>query len=285
MSDLGTDNLLNTRDLNHIRLHNTLKLILGSILLALPLVGIGQVTSPNRPAIAIGLKLSAQAAGIANQNNYGQNEMDYQANYSYGGGVTAAWHYSRKNSLFLEASIQQGGQEYEDNFKHSAFKKVVRYNLLSFPVALRHVLSKAGSGYGGVGSEVKPLWYLVGGVQINHLLSPEVDWYVNQIEVDFFEFVLEGGNPNQAILEAMGAPASDEELYVKWDILFIAGGGFRIHPNSVMSVSLEVRGGIGLTDINTKDWRLENNRGVYGASRNTFLGLHAGVHFLLSPIQ
>jgi hypothetical protein len=91
-------------------------------------------------------------------------------------------------------------------------------------------------------------------------------------------FVLEGGNPNQALLEELGSPESDAEFFIKWGGTFIGAGGCKLYFSPNMYLSAELRGGIGITDMNARQWRLPNNDGIYGASRNAFLGLHVGVH-------
>ena len=266
-------------------LRNTIRHYLGASLVCVALSASGQYAPNQKPPLAFGVKVNAGVAGIANQNNYGQNEMDYQANLGYGGGISASWHLDPSNSMFIEATYQTSGQKYADNFKNNAFRKEIRYKMISVPVAFRHMLSPADAGYSGVGSGFKPHWYLIGGVQVDRIMSPEVDWYLNGTAVDFTTFVLEGGNPNSEEIVSMGAPSEDRELFAQWDLMFICGGGFRIQANPQTAFSLEARGGIGLTDLNADAWQLKNHRGVYGASRNMLLGLHAGVHFLLNPIQ
>jgi hypothetical protein len=240
------------------------------------------MSSSRRAPVSIGVKIDGQITGIANQNNYGQNEMDYNATLGYGGGVVLTYHRTPKVSILGEVTFQVGGQKYEDHFKGSTFRKEVRYNQISIPIEYKRLISKTVAGYGGVGTELKPIWYLMGGLQVDKILSPEVDWYLNGSETEFLPFVLEGGNPNQEAIETMGAPDSDQDLFTGWDLMFIGAAGFQIHTTPQVSISLELRGGIGLTDLNASAWQLENHRGIYGASRNMFFGLHAGTHILLS---
>ena len=70
----------------------------------------------------------------------------------------------------------------------------------------------------------------------------------------------------------MGAPESDDELFTDWDVMFILGGGFELPVSSQVVLSIALRGGIGLTDINAKPWRLENNQGIdlYEFHRNVY---------------
>lgn len=252
-------------------------ILIGALILLLPFFSVAQLRSAHRPAIFIGLKGDVQNAGIANQNNYGQNEMDYGANLGLGGGVVVTYLLNPKSALFAEITYQTGGQNYDDAFKGRNFEKEVQYGLVSVPIAFRYRLSEA-VGYSGVGAESKPVWFVLGGLQVNKILSPEIDWYLDGMETGFMEFVLEGGNPNQAEIESLGTPANDEEFFTQWDLMFIGAGGFQLFLTPVVHLTAEVRGGLGITDMNAKPWRLKNNDGIYAASRNSFLGLHVGFH-------
>jgi hypothetical protein len=232
--------------------------------------------------LQLGVKANLQNAGIANQNNYGQNEMDYGLNAGIGGGAVLTWSMDPQKALQLEVSYQSGGQEYDDTFKGHHFRKEVRYHLISFPLMYRHTLSDGSAGYSGVRVFSKPVWYVLGGLQINRILSPEIDWHLDGSPTDFLSFVLEGGNPNQEQLEQLGMPVSDSDFFVQWDAMLVGAGGCQLYFAPSMYLSAELRGGIGLTDINAKPWRLNNNDGIYGASRNVFLGVHAGVHVHLA---
>lgn len=245
-------------------------------------LGFAQTSGTNKPIFLLGLKADLQSAGIANQNNYGQNEMDYGINVGFGGGVAVTYVMNPNNAILMEVSYQTSGQKYEDTFKFRNFKKEVDFNLLSIPIMFRHQLTDAPEGYSGIGTETKPLWYVLGGLQFNKMLSPEIDWYLDGVETEFLPFVLEGGNPNQAIIESQGSPSSDEELFTQWDAMLIGAGGFQLHLAPTAYFTAEIRGGISITDINSEPWRLENNDGVYAASRNSFLGLHAGIHLQLT---
>ncbi|HLF63339.1 MAG TPA: hypothetical protein VI603_06290 [Saprospiraceae bacterium] len=249
-----------------------------------PLGSASQLASVHKPVFLIGIKADAQAAGIANQNNYGQNEMDYGVNIGIGGGVVVTYLLNPRNAFILETSYQSSGQKYDDQFKNRHFMKDVRYSLISIPLAFRHQLTDAPGGYSGVGTESKPLWYILGGVQVDRILSPEIRWQLDGNETDFLSFVLEGGNPNQAEIENLGEPASDEEFYIQWDVMGIAAIGFQLSLTPTMHFTTELRGGIGITDMNAESWRLKNNDGIYAASRNAFFGLHAGIHMQLTHL-
>jgi hypothetical protein len=244
------------------------------LFVCIPLVGFSQVASREHD-MRVGFKVDVQSAGIANQNNYGQNEMDYGAHLGLGIGASLTYALNPKYSLVLEFSYQTSGQEYEDHFKGRTFRKEVEFNLISFPVMFRHRITEA-VGYSGVGV-VKPQWYVQGGIQVDRILSPGIRWYLDGTETTMFPFVLEGGNPNEAELLSLGEPQSDAELFNEWSMGINGASGFQLNFTPYLSLTAEVRGGIGISDLNPKKWRLPNNDGIYGASRTTFLGLHIGI--------
>ncbi len=211
-----------------MHLHNTRDLLLVSLLLLVPFLLNGQGVRGEHHFVSIGVKANVQVVGIANQNNYGQNEMDYRVTPGFGGGVVCAYHITPRNALLAEATFQTGGQDYDDRFKGRHFMKTVRYNMFSIPLAYRYYLTEHQEGYTGVGSGRKPYWYLLGGLQLDKIFSPEVHWYLDGEATGFEAFVLEGGNPNEALIDAQGPPASDTDLYTKWDAMFIAAGGFEL---------------------------------------------------------
>lgn len=266
--------------LNPIALHKSKHLLALLCVCLFSVTLAGQAPGSFRPSFQIGAKGNLQSAGIANQNNYGQNEMDYGVHLGVGGGVAVTCHLNAKHEFLLEGTFQSSGQNYEDHFKMRTFRKEVNFQLISIPLIYRYQFSAAPEGYTGVGT--KPKWFAGGGIQVNKILNPEINWYLDGQETDFLPFVLEGGNPNQQVIESMGAPAEDEDLFSAWDAMLVASGGCRIGLSYLVSVTAELRGGIGITDINASAWRLENNDGVYRASRNTFFGLHAGVHVRLN---
>lgn len=247
----------------------------------LPADGFGQMRRVNKPIILLGVKGNLQAAGIANQNNYGQNEMDYGLHAGIGLGLVATYVIKPRIALLTEVSYQTSGQKYDDRFKGRHFQKDISFSLISMPLLFRYQVSSGPAGYGGVGTESKPLWYVLGGLQVNRMLSPSAKYRLDGTETDFLSFVLEGGNRNQGVIEAMGPPDTTSDLYTGWDVMFAAGGGFLLSITPAMYLTTEIRGGIGLTDMNAEPWRLPNNANIYEASRHSYLGLHAGIHVLI----
>lgn len=227
--------------------------------------------------VNVGVKGALQTMGIANQNNYGQKEMEYKVPVGLAIGVHAEYTLTDKASLLVEGCLQQQGQTYDDTFNGKHFYKKVQMRYLTFPVMYRHAIGKEGFGYQAVGTFWNPNWFAAGGLQFGTLLSAEIDWELNGQQTDFLTFVTDEGNPNEMALAENGVPEDDSDFFRKFDVVFVAAIGFHNSISERVALTAELRGGIGLTDINTPEWQLPNRQGEYGASRTTFLGLHIGV--------
>ena len=97
------------------------------MMVILPSLSIAQLQSKQRPALSIGLKADLQSAGIANQNNYGQNEMDYGVNLGFGAGASVTYFLNPKHALLLELSYQTAGQSYDDTFNPAVAPSTGKY--------------------------------------------------------------------------------------------------------------------------------------------------------------
>lgn len=225
----------------------------------------------------IGIKGAGQIIGIANQNNYGQNEMRYNLPFGLAAGISAQYSLTERGALLAEVNYQEQGQFYSDVFRAMKFVKLVEMQYITAPIAYKHYIGDLNIGYSGIGNIGAPQWYVMGGLQFGYLLDSDITWEINNQPVDFFSFVTQGGNANTDDILESGIPEDDKAFYRTFDLVFIAAGGFHMSLSEALVLSTEVRGGIGLTDINAEEWRLPNREGKYGASRTTFLGLHVGL--------
>lgn len=236
----------------------------------------GQEYTFSNNALHIGIKGAVQLYGIVNQNNYGQKEMDYSVPFGFAGGLSFQYKFNARSYLLAEVLYQEQGQRYRDNFNNQSFEKTVVLNYFNVPVMFKYMVSENVSGYQGV-NIAKPKWFAGGGIQVGKLTSGSIEWKLNNSLTNFSTFISDGGNPNQALLEENGVPSDDLDFFQEVDVVFVASFGFHSELNPYILTTVELRGGIGLTDINADTWRLPNRMGVYGASRTTFFGLHAGI--------
>ena len=257
------------------------------ILLWILLAGIGSLEaqrarSPYEPGtLYLGLKAGGHLKIIANQNNYGQFEMAYKPAIGLAGGIYLQYNLNSWSSLLIEGVYQQQGQKYSDSFKGKQYDKTISLDYLAFPVLYRYLLSGKSGAYDKALKFNQPKWFIEGGIQPAILVSADASWTIDGQATDFLSFITDGGNPNLEQIEANGQPASAEELFKDFDVVLVVGAGFQQDLQNNIRWYVELRGGIGLLDINADKWRLPNKEGIYGASRNSFLGIQVGLSFSL----
>jgi len=228
-----------------------------------------------------GIKGGVHLKIIANQNNYGQVEMAYKAAAGLAAGAFLQYNLNSGSSILAEGVYQQQGQKYSDTFKKMSIDKTVSLNYLAIPVIYRHMLGPNSGAYEAAANFTKPKWYVEGGIQPAILLSAEATWSINNQPTDFLSFITEGGNPNQDQIEMNGMPESTADLFQNFDVVAVVGAGFQQELQNNIRWYAELRGGVGLLDINAEEWRLPNKEGIYQASRNAFVGIQVGLAFSL----
>ena len=196
-------------------------------------------------------------------------------------GLTAQYRMSPSSYLVAEVAYQSVGQKHEDHFKRSDFYKNIKLDYLAVPLMYKLVLNAQKSRYDAATRFSNNKWYLMGGLQPAYLLSAAVRYEIDDQQTDFISFVTEGGNNNQEQIQSMGPPENDEDLYNNFDLSLVGGVGMfmRFQPRWILLV--EIRGGLSLLDINAEEWRLPSSSGSYNASRNMFIGIHAGIAYKL----
>lgn len=219
------------------------------------------------------------AKAIINQNNYGQNEMDYVQGYSPLFGLTLGVDLDNKHLVRLEPQLLSIGQPYEDQIGGSAFNKDVRLDYIHIPLTYTFVVNGGSKGENqGVN------FFITAGLYAGILNDASMDLSINNQTATLFQFSTSGGgNPNTAALVSLlpgnGNPADYKELYNSTDFGGIFGLGVQAFLTEKLKLSLEIRTGASLGDINAEAWRLNNKDGNYEASRNLYGGLLLGLSY------
>ncbi len=236
----------------------------------------------------LGLNGSGNATIVANQMNYGQKEMDYDAvTFHPFFGLELGYDLNGGSMLSLGANLQQTGQKYKDGFGNGdKLKKEIKLNYLSIPITYRFVVGGAKDPNHGT------KFFIALGPQFSLLQKAEVTHNVNGKDVTleaFANHVAGGGAPynfNSAEINKLttnGEPANDKDLFASMDIQGFVGLGIQSFLSQSFFITLELRGGGSLTDINAEAWRLDGykdgQRQKYAASRNVFAGLRLGLNY------
>lgn len=217
---------------------------------------------------------------IANQNNYGYNELDYAFAPGYFAGLMVGMDFSNRYAIQVEFNLANAGQSYKDVISGNENEKTVDLSYFQIPVLYKRFMGEnnAYSDFGGLPEN----FYWLAGLQLGFLRSAEIEWKTNGQETDFLSFINQHGrNPHIAALQQLGEPTDDKEFFQSLDISAIFGLGYQKYLADGLFLNVELRGGIGILDMNKKDWRFENRQGVYQASRNAFGGLKVGIGILM----
>lgn len=222
----------------------------------------------------IGLSLPA----ILNQNNYGYSELNYKVSTAVQFSVHAGVDIHNKHNI--QAGIQFGssGQSYKDIIGDTENEKEVNFTYLYVPITYKRVLGEQrGFAYGKLNT------YLLGGIQPGFMTSSSVDWFIDGAEVEMLDFINQKDNNQNydLIVAEQGADFSDSDLYRAFDLNILFGGGFQYFQTERIMVYFELRGGVGVMDINDNSWRYDNNKGVYRPSLNSFASIRVGVNYYL----
>lgn len=237
----------------------------------------------------VGLNGSYNMIIVANQQNYGQKEMDYDgATLKPSFGLTLGYDINGKSQVSVGAGIYNGGQKYNDTYSgNDNLKKDIKLSYLSIPVLFTQVFSKTESIQKGTKFFVRI------GPQFNLLQSATVDHTVNGSDVSlaaFANFPAGGGNfvnfnadAINTLVAADGNPDNDKSLFASTDIMGVLGIGIKTYFSSHFSLDIELRGGASLTDINAEEWHLDGfkdgKRQTYEVSKNAFGGLTVGLNY------
>lgn len=227
---------------------------------------------------------------VANQQNYGQKEMDYDgATFKPSYGLELGYQLNGASSLAIGAGILESGQKYRDTYGDGdELAKDIKMTYISIPVTYKHL-------FGGKNKPNEGTKFFVAlGPQFDLMQKAEVAHEVNGSETSLAYFAnFNAGNGNFSNFNAVaiqsltsannGDPADDKELFENMDIKAFLSLGLRSHITSSLSLDFGIRVGGSLTDINTEAWRLDGfkdgQRQEYEASRNVFGGLQIGLNY------
>ena len=222
-----------------------------------------------------GIKAGYGAVSIANQNNYGQREMDYDVHTGVTFGIEYDRQISNKGFVLLGLNYMSGGQDYQDEFSNATFEKDVSFSVISVPLIYRHVFKK----YDDEHADDKGRIFIQTGIEGAMLSGVSMNHSMNGQDIGFKDFILFGNdNPHRNLIT--GRSIDDlGDLYNKFGIGATAGIGFEYLSSEHTRLIVEIKGGISISDINATDWQLENRENVYQSSHNTYLTLNLGLIF------
>lgn len=238
------------------------------------------ITSLNaQSGIFIGVDGAYDIYTIANQNNYGQKELDYQdPEYQFMYGAHLGYKFNHTHQLRIGVISYRGGQSYEDNFNSHNYVKTVNLNYIGIPLTYRFTTGASENDNEGV------KFYMEAGPMFSFLTDGELDHNLDGEHATFRTFYVTSGgnNPHAGDLPDINdeEAADPSTFYKSSDILAVGGLGIQAFLGSRIMLSVGINAAISLSDINNEKWQIDNNDGVYELSRNTHGGLDVSLSYL-----
>ncbi len=231
--------------------------------------------------IYAGVNGTLAAPVIINQNNYGQRELPYEVFLAANFGVQVGFETSLNSAVQVEINYTGNGQSYAGSYSGGSLKKDLRLQYLQVPVWYKFNFKKDTAE---VRSGSK--WYGAAGVFAGFLLGADMTLSSGNSETDFYSFSFkDNDNINTAdlnrLLPQRGNP-DYKELFNSFDFGVGLALGVDIFLSPKAKLNVELRGLMGIPDINAEEWQLPNRANEYGASRTFNGGLNVGINFFLN---
>lgn len=218
-----------------------------------------------------GVSAGLLVVGIANQNNYGLQEMAYSIPMGYSVGATIGKDWKRRHRLEVGIQYATQGQSYADEINAVDAKKKIKMSYLQIPLVYKYgvyLMSDTKREY---------LLHLGVGLQGGYLLTSDIEWTQDGDSKSMYDFLTSGPNAHQRSLESIlgqdGEPDAYKDLYQDWDASGVATLGVVYKSSLDWMLELEFRATYGMIDINDEDWRYNNRNDEYGASKNFSSGI------------
>ena len=228
-------------------------------ILASPILTLGQKNNTSW----IKADFGANNTWILNQNMYGNPELPYTATIGFMGELSYQ-HFLNEYGYSIGLGIADLGQNYEGEMAGANAKRKLNLTYLELPVL----------GLYNLGGKRQQIW-LSAGPQLMFLLAAKQD----------FSRTGERVIPDPELLSQGSVNVINRFKPVDVMLAFGLTNFFPIKLHDVIPYrtsekimwSLSLDGAIGLTDINQKQYQINNTHNEYAGSHNFYLGIRIGI--------
>lgn len=222
--------------------------------------------------IHFGLNGSFNSSSVYYQPTFGSSDFyghDFTPAFSAGANVSLS--VNDVHEFQLEFLYSSQGQNMSDvvGKENTILEKKVRLNYLQIPFVYKYKM------WFDPYSASSPMHYFVGGLYTAELNSANVTFSSGGSAITFVEGA-GVANPNFVF-----EPEEMKELFLAYDFGLILGYGLEYPLAGDLSFTAEIRGNIGLVDVNSLGWRYPVNEYGYKSSTNATLGIRLGLVYNL----
>lgn len=219
------------------------------------LLSAGKVQAQQEGSLWINLVTGFNSTWILNQNAYGNPELEYATTFGFTGGLGASYYFSKKwgfNATFIASKL---GQNYSGVQSGADAERKVKLSYLEIPLLFMMHVNNAQN----------PTWFAFG---------PDIMILINAQQEYFRK---DGG---EELPNPEGMKVGDiRERFNPTDVALAISLNkmYRLDDSGKAMFLLSFNSSIGLTDINSVEWKIPNMSGEYGGSHNFYIGIKAGL--------
>lgn len=213
----------------------------------------------------ISLDFGANSTWILNQNMHRKPELTY--NFKFGlSGLVSYKYLVNKFGYSIGLGIANLGQKYSGNIAGTMAQSRINLNYLQVPVM----------GMYKIGGDKQPTW-LSFGPQLMYLVSANQDFKRDEGDLSPNPEMLSLGSTN--VIERFNLI----DVMLAFELTRIFASTYRnttpfsSHGKTMWSFSF--KGAIGLTDINSPEYRVSDTHNLYAGSHNFYMGVNIGYLF------
>lgn len=226
-------------------------LILSSVLLSL------QAFSQEEGTYYLDARVGFNNIWIANQNAYGNMEMPYGTTFGLTGGL--GFTYFGEGWAFNSSPVfAQLGQSYSGEQNGGETDRKIKLNYIQVPLMGMYEIKFTQT----------PTW-IAFGPELSFLLGAKQD------------YMRTGGYPLPKPENLIIGITDVKDRFKSFDLglAFAVNKLFEMNYSDKFMFMLSFNTGLGLLDMNKKDWQIPNPKGVYKGSHNFYIGLKTGLLF------
>jgi len=215
--------------------------------------------------LIIGVGGAVNSVWIANQNFYGEPEVDYAPKMGYLGSFNLGYDITSNMSVIAEFQYSRQGQKYEgkqsiDGNKYDVLRDI-NLNYFNIPVFFKYAF----------GDKETKFRFMVG---------PQFGFLLDATQT----YTRDGKTLGTAVTDVDGKPFFTDATNIKDrfesnDIGFALDIGADIHLSKQFFINAGFRGNYGFKDINAAPYRLKDIDGNYTPSHNFWGGLYFGINY------
>ncbi len=196
---------------------------------------------------------------IMNQNAYGNPEIEYATTFGFTGGLGLTYMINEQLAFNAAVLGSQMGQNYSGVQREGDADRRVKLSYVEVPLQIMKRISNTTT----------PTWICVG---------PEIMVLLKAQQ----EYTRKDGDP---LPNPVGMKNGDiRERFNTTDVAikFSVNKMYKLDDSGKTFFLVSFDSSLGLTDMNSIDWKIPNMQDEYAASRNFYIGVKAGLMFKAS---